>query len=437
MPELSVAAKSALDPVTIDVRVGRSQPDLRRFLLLAAPLALLLFTFRIYNLEQPAFFTLACIVFGGFAVSYWLPFRFKENFLILLSLGGAYVLLSPVIASLLIAVGLILFAIVRTSLQFRWKVLIFLGILACCIYGRASGRFPVPGEFWPVFGAVFMFRTIVYLYDMKYTKGPARLQDFLSYFFLLPNYYFMLFPVVDFQTFKKSFFKRDLNTVAQQGVWWIFRGTTHLLIYRVIYQMQGSLAPAKITLPLAVAAKMVSSYLLYIRISGQFHIIAGMLCLFGYDMPETNRRYLLADSINDFWRRTNIYWKDFMVKIFYKPAYFAMRKGGELRAQLVATMMVFVVTWFLHAYQFFWIQGTFRMTYNDSLFWLILGTLVVADMWIASRRRKRPQAATGWVPQFKHALQIAATFAFIVVLWSMWSANSLGEWVNFLKTGNI
>src|SRR5580658_3806078 len=129
MAESSVATKSALEPPAIDVRVGRSQPDVRRFALLVAPLALLLVTFRIYNLEQPAFFTLACIVFGGFAVSYWLPFRFKENFLILLSLGGAYVLLSPLVASLLIAVGLTLFVIVRTSLQFRWKILIFLGIL--------------------------------------------------------------------------------------------------------------------------------------------------------------------------------------------------------------------------------------------------------------------------------------------------------------------
>ena len=60
--------------------------------------------------------------------------------------------------------------------------------------------------------------------------------------------------------------------------------------------------------------KIVFTYLLYLRVSGQFHIIVGMLHLFGYDLPETNHRYLLARSVNDFWRRVNIYWKDFMVK---------------------------------------------------------------------------------------------------------------------------
>ena len=81
-------------------------------------------------------------------------------------------------------------------------------------------------------------------------------------------------------------------------------------------------------MPVAVVVKIVFSFLLYMRISGQFHIIAGMLCLFGYDMPETNHRYLLATSLNEFWRRANIYWKDFMVKSFYLPAYFRMRGRG-------------------------------------------------------------------------------------------------------------
>jgi hypothetical protein len=34
-------------------------------------------------------------------------------------------------------------------------------------------------------------------------------------------------------------------------------------------------------------------------------------------------------------------------------------------------------------------------------------------------------------------MQIVATFAFIAVLWSMWSSDSLADWVSFLRTGNI
>ncbi len=401
MPETQAAVLSAPAPPAIDVRIGHARTDITRFSILLVPLALLLVTFKAYGLEQPAFFSLACMVFGGFAVSYWLPFRFKEAFVILLSLAGAYVLLSPVIASLLIGAGLTLFAVVRSNLAFRWKVLLLLGILAGLIYGRATGRFPVPGDFWPVFGAIFMFRMIVYLYDVKYMRGPAALKDFLGYFFLLPNYYFILFPVIDFQTFRKSYFKRDIHLVAQQGIWWIVRGTTQLLLYRVIYQFQGSFSPPRVPVAVAVVVKVVSCYLLYLRISGQFHIIAGMLCLFGYDLPETNHRYLLANSVNDLWRRNNIYWKDFMVKVVYFPAYFKLRRNGEVRGQLLATMMVFITTWFLHAYQFFWLQGKFRVTVNDTLFWAILGGIIMLQVWLASRRRKRlPQ--TGWMPRLRN-----------------------------------
>ena len=56
---------------------------------------LLLAVFKVYGLEQPAFFSLSSLMFGGFAVSYWLPFRFKQIFLVTLSLGGAFALLGP------------------------------------------------------------------------------------------------------------------------------------------------------------------------------------------------------------------------------------------------------------------------------------------------------------------------------------------------------
>src|SRR5271166_1607222 len=121
MSTMSIATQVPLAPV-LDPRLERSKTDVRRFVMLAIPLALLLLTFRAYNLEQPAFFRLACIVFGGFAVSYWLPFRYKEPFLILLSLTGAYLLLSPLVASLLIGVGLLIFGIVRSGIEFRWRV---------------------------------------------------------------------------------------------------------------------------------------------------------------------------------------------------------------------------------------------------------------------------------------------------------------------------
>ena len=89
-----------------------------------------------------------------------------------------------------------------------------------------------------------------------------------------------------------------------------------------------------------LVAAMVGTYLLYLRVSGQFHIIIGLMHMFGYDLPETHRRYLLASSLTDFWRRINIYWKDFMVKVVYFPVYFPVPEElAILRAKVVATVV--------------------------------------------------------------------------------------------------
>jgi len=421
---------------SVPSQLDRSRPDLLRFGVLAVQLAMLLLVFDLYGLESQRFFILSCLIVGGFAVSYWLPFRFKEPFVIALSLAGSYYLLDPVVASLLIVVGATLFAIVRSGLDFRWRVLAIIGFGAVCAYGRATGRLPIPDHFWSVFGAIFMFRLIVYLYDVKHLSGPARLSDFLSYFFLLPNYYFLLFPVIDFKTFRKSYFQRDIHTVAQQGVWWIIRGTVQLLLYRLVYQLEAIFVTPRVAVSTSVVARIFLGFLLYLQVSGQFHIIVGMLHLFGYDLPETNRKYLLSHSISDFWRRINIYWKDFMVKICYLPAYFKLRRKGELRAQVVATILVFLATWALHVYQFFWLQGKFRVTVNDTLFWTILGALVVANVWIDAKQKKRIPKSGSSVKAWQ-AVQIVGTMSGLMLLWSLWSFNSLREWVNFLKTGNL
>jgi hypothetical protein len=436
MTTIAAAAIPASQPQAVDVRIERSKTDVRRFAILVVLLSLLLLTFKLYNLEQPAFLKLSAIVFGGFIISYWLPLRHKESFLILLSLAGAYALLSPVIASLLIVTGLLMFAIVRSRLEFRWRLLTLIAFFCLLVYGRASGRFPIPATFWPILGAIFMFRMIIYLYDEKHQTGPPSLRDYLSYFFILPNYYFLFFPVIDFQTFRKSYFRRDIHAVALRGVRWIFRGTTHLLLYRLIYQLQGRFTPPHVTVATAVTVKVIACYLLYLRVSGQFHLIAGMLCLFGYDMPETNHRYLLAHSINDIWRRMNIYWKEFMLRIFYLPAYFKLRRRGVLKAELLSTALVIFATYVLHAYQFFWLKGKFRIALNDALFWTILGSVMLVNVWIEFKNRGRP-APSGWRARLQNAAQIGATFAFMALLWSLWSADSLTEWFDFLRTGYI
>jgi hypothetical protein len=433
---LSSMAAAAVAPQPVDTRVANSYPQPRRFALLAGQLAVLLALFRSFHVERPEFFTLAAIAFGGFAVSYWLPFRWKQPFFIALSLGAGAVLLGPVTLALLLVVGLSLFAVIRSPLSYRLRVAAVVAVGATLAAARATGWLPLPDGFWPVLGAMFMFRMIIYLYDMRHMTGGASWKDYLAYFFLLPNYYFLLFPVVDYQTFGKSYFARDAHLIAQRGIHWMARGALQLLLYRLVYQVQAVVTPERLDIPVAaaVAGRMVLMYLLYLQVSGQFHMIVGMLHLFGYDLPETNRRYLLARSLTDFWRRINIYWKDFMVKVVYFPVYFRWRKKvGEARAQVAATALVFLVTWLLHAYQYFWLKGYFRITWTDTIFWGVLGLLVMANVLVELQPRRRREEAK-WIALLRRTAQTAATFSVIVVLWSLWSLSSIEEWWDFVTT---
>jgi alginate O-acetyltransferase complex protein AlgI len=434
------AAQSHLDVSAsqLDARVARAEPVLLRYLALVAQLALLTVVLVVFRVEEPAFLSLSVVAFAGFALHYWLPFRHKETFWLALSLAGAFLLLQPLAAVLLIGAGLAFFAILASPASYRVRVLAIVACGALLAYGRATIGFGVPAQFWAVFGAIFMFRMMIYLYDLQHMKGRPQLKEFLSYFYVLPNYYFLLFPVIDYQTLRKSYYQRNIHDIAQQGIVWMVRGTIQLLLYRVIASLQGPAnTPEAITGPGSLAAAMVLTYLLYLRVSGHFHIIVGMMHLFGYDLPETHRSYLLARSLTDFWRRINIYWKDFMVKLVYFPVYFRLRRSGDTRAQVIATACVFTTTWLLHSYQWFWLRGEVLFTWPDVLFWAVLGVLVTINLLI-ERGKRRSGGGSGMRPVIQHGLQVCGTFVLITVLWSMWNAPSMRAWfdvVTWWKVG--
>lgn len=438
---LAAAAAASAQPLAIpggaatrarvpDAREVNAIPRLTGFLLLAGQLALLQFVFTLYHtMEQPAFLRLTGLVFGAFLVHYWLPFRLKEAFFAAVSLGGAFYLLEPRVAELLILTGVAFYLILRAPVRYVWRVSAIAAIFAALMYCCAEKVAHIPPHFYPVFGAIFMFRLVVYAYDMAHSRDKGQILPFLSYFYLLPNYLFTLFPVIDFQTMRRTYYQRDIHETAQQGVHWMVRGAIQLMLYRLVVYFNDPLLPDRVNTPGKVAATIVLTYLLYLNVSGQFHIIIGMLKLFGYDLPETHRRYLLANSIMDFWRRINIYWKDFMVKIVYFPVYFRLRKKGDLRAQVVATAAVFFVTWALHSYQFFWIRGRFNLGWPDTIFWTVLGLLVIANVLWDNAHKKKKTRDTSLSGRALHAVQVLCTFAVITTLWSLWSSPSVSAWI--------
>ncbi len=292
---------------------------------------------------------------------------------------------------------------------------------------------------------MFMFRLIIYIYELKHIKKPEKLVDTLSYFFLLPNYCFPLFPVVDYRTMQRGYFADDVHAMQRRGLQMMFRGTVHLLCYRMIYH-ELLIPAAGVHDPASLLAYLVCNYLLYLQVSGQFHMACGMLHLFGFQLPETHHNYLLATGFTDYWRRINIYWKDFMVRLFFNPVVFRLKRWPQPAALAVATLVVFVATWLLHAYQSFWLRGSWGFTVPDALFWGILGLLVLVNVQLDARRSRVRQSAREssspktWLSPFSflvRAGKVAGTFTIVAVLWSLWSSPSLSEWLRHGPPRNL
>src|SRR5687768_18118089 len=107
-------------PTTVaDVLAGRATRDPIKFTALLAQLALLGFIFYSYRLEEPAFLLLGGLAMGGFALHYWLPFALKEPFWLVLSVAGAFVLMEPVAAVLLLGAGAAFYGILASPLSYR------------------------------------------------------------------------------------------------------------------------------------------------------------------------------------------------------------------------------------------------------------------------------------------------------------------------------
>ena len=286
---------------------------------------------------------------------------------------------------------------------------------------------------------MFMFRMIVYLYELKHAKRPETLVDTLSYFFLLPNYCFLHFPVVDYRTLQRGYFARDVHATQRAGLRMMFRGTIHLLLYRLVYH--ELLIPAEeVRNAASLAGYLVCNYLLYLRVSGQFHMACGMLHLFGFQLPETHHHYLLATGFTDYWRRINIYWKDFMVRIVFNPVVFRLKRLAAARG--AGGGDAWPSSWrpgLLHAYQSFWLRGTWGFSAARRA---VLGHPGGPGAGQRPARRPGTRGRRGRVDDAPRrgrvvvrALKTAGTFTTIALLWSLWSSPSVGAWLAMLASG--
>lgn len=432
--------------VRSDTAVGDddARPPAASFAALALQLLLVLLVIRVFHVEERrGLFPLGCLAAAGWLVHRRLPAALRPAFFLVLSLASFPLAFSwPHLAgadwSRLTATDWSQVA-VAAAIQSAWVFGLGAGLIVFCHFplpfvvriglilataaALAVWRSEDVSPFWAVLGSMFMFRLWIYLRELRRETRPASWPQRISYFFLLPNAFFPFFPIVDYRRFRDGLTADDDGSVAQRGVAWILRGIVHLLLYRAV---RIFLLPHPLDLvdPGYVALFLVTSYALYLQVSGTFHVITGLLHLFGYDLPRTHDRYFLASSLSDIWRRINIYWKDFLSDHVFFPAYFALRRLPRGVAVVAAVLATFAATWLLHSWQTFWLIGTFPFEARDAALWLSAGTLVALNSVMQYRAALRgPRPAADLTPglALRRSLQVAATFLAVSLFWGCWT----------------
>jgi hypothetical protein len=408
-----------------------------KILLIGLQIGLTILVSWSFELQPAAFLDVWLLILIGFLIHAFLPLRLRLPFFVLLSLASIFIVFGIADGVWLIGVGLLLIGIcvLPVSLSARVVLLVLTALLLASLRVEWISA-PWTRTVWPILSSMFMFRLIIYLYDIQHEKGRPDLTRTLAYFFMLPNVCFPLFPVVDYKKFNKHYYNGAPERIYQRGVTWIFRGIVHLMLYRLVYKYL-TVDPATVSGLDGVLQFSFAAFLLYLQVSGSFHMIVGILLLFGFNLPETNHWYFLASNFNDFWRRINIYWKDFMMKLFYYPVYFRVKRWGETKAIVVATFVVFFATWFLHAYQWFWIRGAFLFEVHDVLYWSVLAALVVGNSLYEYRRGRDRSLGTAKRSLVEYAALTCSTlgtFLTIGLLWGMWSSDSLYQWLSMWST---
>ena len=221
---------------------------------LTLQLALLLALFRGFRIQEDfGFLRLAPVVLIGFVANALAPAKLRPAIFALISIAGVLVVLPFPASAVLIGLGLGLLGICHLPIPLAARVTLLLAT-GLALAAIRSGRLELspPSAEWvdggarlaahqlptlvlPVLAAMFMFRLILYLHELRHEDPPATLWERLSYFFMLPNVCFLLFPVVDYRRFRSTYYDAPATAIYQKGLSWMTRGLTQLLLYRLVY----------------------------------------------------------------------------------------------------------------------------------------------------------------------------------------------------------
>ena len=393
-------------------------------------LCLLFYVISIYSIEKSTGLKeIVPFILSGFVINSFVPIRFRPAVLFATCIAVIYFAFGFFTGNILIVTSVLLILCCHLPIRFSLRLLLVLAIAIGLLILRAELFFaPRAALVTPFIASMFMFRLIIYMYEVKHKQVTTLSIQTFSYFFLFPNICFLFFPIIDYKTYLRTYYSAPDNEIWQKGIRWMLRGIVHVLCYRVIYYYFVT-GPTEVTDLGTFLWFAISNFVLVLRISGMFHLIVGMLCMFGLNLPQTFDNYFLASGITDLWRRINIYWREFILKIFYYPLTFRLKKKIPNYVLPVTLLLIFVFSWLLHNYQLFWIRGEFKVSATDLAFWMIMGILITIE---GMQQEKNTGRENKVRPPFAmyliKMLKICGTFLFMSLLWSLWESKDFSYW---------
>ncbi len=402
-------------------------------------LAVFIIVYR-YNIEKASgIIEYTPFVIGAFLLNSFTPLRLRPFLMFALTLLLLYTAFGPVLATLMVLTGLGMIMVCHLPVKFWIRAgLIMIAFLVLAVV--RAGIFNVPNLTLAVMylAPMFMFRLVIYLYEIKHGLVPVSKWQSLAYFFMFPNILFVFFPIIDYKTYIKTYYNSQEKDLWQKGIRWMLRGMIHMLCYRFI-SLNLLLSPSDVTGFPSLLQYMISNYMLVLRLSGIFHFCLGLLCMFGLNLPQSFNNYFVATSFVDLWRRINIYWREFVLKIFFYPIMFFLKKRLRNNVLPVTMMIVFVITWLLHSYQLFWITGKVFIKPVDAAFWIIIGICITINSVLIEKELLSdapPKATPSRLKKYLLTIiRIEAMFLFMSLMWSLWNSRSLEDWTFVLSKG--
>lgn len=399
-------------------------------------------TFLVYYLgfeKNKAFDKVAVILSAAFLVYIFVPIKFKKLFLVALAFAIEVYLFG---IKLSIGVLVVLLYFVALTYINKKSVRSILVVLSVGLGVAITSKFihlPHIRLILMLSAMFLMLRYIYFLYELNYFKSPPVFIDRLCYLFLIPNACFPLFPALNPNEYIKTFYDKPSEVTFKRGLHWITVGIIQLLIYRVIY-LYFSPSPYDIDgFPMWVWF-ILSSYSLIFRLSGLFYLAMGFLQLFGFNLPNIFNHVYFASGFPDLWRRVNLYWRAFMIRVFYYPIVFKLKKQNQKFVVWFATLFMFGLSWLLHSWQWYWIKGSYYFYPTDMLFWFTLGLIISYKALQAINKLNNPQEDVKNRNYFLEAQKVVIMFFTMSFLWSMWTSSSLTEFVyisKFAKAGTV